>query len=105
MSAGFRVVVRDIPLGGDLPAFLARVSRRPLHAIVPAADARRTTRARREAERAERGYVSGWSVEAPDRALRGATPRLGLWLDQSSQTPAETVEAIGRRMWAEAVCA
>jgi hypothetical protein len=34
--------------------------------------------------------------------LRHRTPRLGLWLDCSEQTPAETVAPILELAWAEA---
>jgi len=34
--------------------------------------------------------------------LRHDTPRLGLWLDTSSQTPAETADEILSRAWDEA---
>jgi len=36
-------------------------------------------------------------IEALDRALRTETPRIGLWLDTSAQTPEETVDEIIRR--------
>jgi hypothetical protein len=35
-----------------------------------------------------------WTIEELDRALREETPRLGLWLDNSDQTPTETVDEI-----------
>ncbi|MER7129260.1 hypothetical protein [Streptosporangium saharense] len=37
-----------------------------------------------------------------DAVLRERTPRLGLWLDTSEQTPEETVEEILARAWTEA---
>ncbi|NYV75993.1 AAA family ATPase, partial [Streptomyces sp. UH6] len=91
-GAGFTAVVQDILLGDDLPRFVARVRTRPLYVVVlaPSAEAVRE----REAGRAKTGYGGGWTVEAFDRALREETPRTGLWLDTSGQTPHETVDAI-----------
>ena len=40
-----------------------------------------------------------WAIEQLDTALRYQTPRLGLWLDTSSQTPAETAEGTGPMKW------
>lgn len=47
----------------------------------------------REAERPKTGY-GVWTVEALDHALRAETPRIGLWLDTSEHTPAQTVSEI-----------
>jgi hypothetical protein len=49
--------------------------------------------AAREAGRAKKAYDS-WTVETLDAGLRNDTPRIGLWLDTSDQTPAETVDEI-----------
>jgi hypothetical protein len=45
------------------------------------------------AERPKTGYGI-WTVGALDQALRMETPRIGLWLDISEQTPHQTVSAI-----------
>ncbi|MCK2214527.1 AAA family ATPase [Actinomadura sp. ATCC 31491] len=50
--------------------------------------------AERERARAKTGYGGGWTPAALDRVLRHETPRLGLWLDTSGQTPDETVAEI-----------
>ncbi|WP_151771901.1 AAA family ATPase [Streptomyces abyssomicinicus] len=91
-GAGFTAVVQDILLGDDLPRFVARVRTRPLYVVVlaPSAEAVRE----REAGRAKTGYSGGWAVDGFVRALREETPRIGLWLDTSGQTPHETVDAI-----------
>jgi hypothetical protein len=44
----------------------------------------------REAERPKTGY----GVWAVDHSLREETSRIGLWLDASEHTPAQTVSAI-----------
>jgi hypothetical protein len=55
----------------------------------------------REAARAKDSY-DAWTVAQLDQGLRNDTPRLGLWLDTSDQTPAETVDEILHRAWTEA---
>ncbi|MFJ8226217.1 AAA family ATPase [Streptomyces griseus] len=88
---GWTAVVQDIVLGDDLPRYVERVRTRPLHVVVlaPSPEAVRE----REETRAKKGYGE-WTVEAFDTYLRGGTPRVGLWLDTSRQTPEETVSAI-----------
>ena len=43
-----------------------------------------------------------WTIEQFDDVFRHQTPRLGLWLDTSVQTPTETVNEIVTRGWTEA---
>lgn len=90
-AEGFTAVVQDVVLGPELAYFVESVRTRPLMVVVLAPDAE--TVARRERGRAKKAYGT-WTVEALDEALRRDTPRLGLWLDTSRQTPAETVEEI-----------
>jgi hypothetical protein len=42
-------------------------------------------------------------VEALDHVLRSETPRIGLWLDTSNQTPEQTADEIIARMKDEAI--
>ncbi|SDC52010.1 Adenylylsulfate kinase [Streptomyces sp. LaPpAH-199] len=88
---GWTAVVQDIVLGDDLTRYVERVRTRPFHVVVlaPSPDAVRA----REAGRGKTGYGE-WTVEAFDAYLRDGTPRIGLWLDTSGQTPEETVSAI-----------
>lgn len=88
---GWTAVVQDIVLGKDLSQFVARVRTRPLYVIVLAPSA--VTVRVREAERPKTGY-GAWTVEGLDQALREETPRIGLWLDTSEQTPHQTVSEI-----------
>ncbi|XMN11300.1 AAA family ATPase [Streptomyces griseobrunneus] len=88
---GWTAVVQDIVLGEDLPRYVGRIRTRPLHVVV-LAPASETVREREEA-RGKTGY-GGWTVEAFDADPRSGTPRIGLWLDTSGQTPEETVAAI-----------
>ncbi|MFC9857897.1 MULTISPECIES: AAA family ATPase [unclassified Streptomyces] len=88
---GWTAVVQDIVLGKDLDHYIARVRTRPLYVIVLAPS---TTAVRsREAGRAKTGY-GPWTVDALDGILRAETPRIGLWLDTSEQTPEQTVSEI-----------
>lgn len=92
-DAGFAVVAQDVILGVHLERFTAYVRSRPLYvvALVPRPD----VIARREAEREKTAYSPGrWTIEQLDDVLRRKTSRVGLWLDNSDQTPDETVEEI-----------
>jgi hypothetical protein len=47
----------------------------------------------REAGRGRKGYGT-WSVEELHGGFARSTPRIGIWLDTSLQTPEETVAEI-----------
>jgi hypothetical protein len=83
--------VQDIILGADLSEYVAMVHTRPLYVVVlaPSAAVVQT----RETQRPKTGY-GAWTIDALDHALRQETPRIGLWLDTSAQTPDETVATI-----------
>ncbi|HEX5121435.1 MAG TPA: AAA family ATPase [Pseudonocardiaceae bacterium] len=91
-AAGFTVVVQDVVIGPALPAMVDLITARPLSVVVLAP--RPDVVARREAARAKTGYGNGWSVAQLDAILRDETPRLGRWLDNSDQTPDQTVADI-----------
>jgi hypothetical protein len=55
----------------------------------------------REQGRGKTAYGT-WAIAQLDDILRNETPRLGLWLDTSTQTPAETTDEILSRAWEEA---
>ncbi|WP_406317269.1 AAA family ATPase [Streptosporangium sp. NBC_01639] len=90
-EAGFTVVAQDVILGEHLAETVALIRVRPLRVVVlaPHPDAI----AVREAGRDKDSY-DVWAVRQLDHILRHETPRIGLWLDTSDQTPAETVEEI-----------
>ena len=92
LGAGFDAVVTDVILGEMLPRFLALVPVSPIHLIVlnPRLDAIR----KREAYRSKTAYGPVWTFDGLYRVLVDETPRLGLWLDTSDQSPAETVDEI-----------
>lgn len=93
-TAGFDVVVQDIVIGHDLAAYVERIRTRPLHVVVlvPRVDAV----AEREQARAKTAYRGDVTPQNLDAAMRD-TPRIGLWLDTSDQTPDEVVDEILRR--------
>ena len=98
-QAGFTVVVQDVILGSHLAEMTAMIRSRPLLVIVLAPQV--SAIADREKGREKTAYGT-WAIRQLDDVLRNETPRLGLWLDTSSQTPAETADEILSRAWAEA---
>jgi predicted kinase len=90
-GAGFAVVLEDVVAGPMLPEFLALIRSRPLHLVVLLP--RREIVAARDAARSTDGYEH-WSVDALYDLFARDTPRLGIWLDTSEQTPEETVRSI-----------
>ncbi|MER6949522.1 AAA family ATPase [Nonomuraea sp. NPDC000554] len=90
-EAGFTPIVQDVVLGPDLDLFVRLVRSRPLLVVVLAPDA--ATVEQRERQRPKSGY-GDWTVAQLDEVLRRDTPRIGLWLDTSGQTPEETVDEI-----------
>lgn len=91
--AGFTVVAQDNFLGDRLPYFVALL--KPLEASVVALNPSAEAVKAREAGRNKTGYT-GFTVEGLRDAFLRETPRIGLWLDNSSLTAEETVEEILR---------
>jgi chloramphenicol 3-O-phosphotransferase len=98
-QAGFTVIAQDVILGSHLAEMTAMIRSRPLLVIVLAPQA--AVIADREASRGKTAY-GPWAIEQLDSVLRHDTPRLGLWLDTSGQTPAETADEILSRAWTQA---
>ena len=85
-EAGFSVVLQDVVVGAPLGEVVASIGRRPLVVVVlaPGTD----TVAERERNRPKTAYRGEMSdITAMDAALRAETPRLGLWVDTSDQSP------------------
>jgi predicted kinase len=91
VEAGFAVVLEDVIAGEMLPAIAGLVRARPLHLVVLLPP--REVVAARDVARATDGYEH-WSLEALYDLFATGTPRIGLWLDTSEQTPEQTVDAI-----------
>jgi chloramphenicol 3-O-phosphotransferase len=98
-QAGFTVVVQDVILGTHLAEMTAMIYSRPLLVVVLAPHV--SAIADREKNRAKTAYGT-WAITQLDDVLRHETPRLGLWLDTSSQTAAETADEILSCAWDEA---
>lgn len=95
-EAGFTVVVQDIVMGPALRTFIERVTSRPLYVVV--LSPRPEVVAEREAARPKTAYKpDGPTISDLDHHIRAETPRIGLWLDNSDQTPDETVDEIVAR--------
>ena len=98
-SAGFVAVHADIVLENDLLGYPGRIEMRPLYIVMlrPRADVV-ATRERGRGTRAYRNWESiDEGVAAFDEYL-DRSPRLGLWLDTSEQSPGETVDEILARL-------
>lgn len=97
--AGFTTVVQDNIFGEDVPTWLRDANVQPSHLVVlrPSVS---VVKERDQVRQRELGKVAyrpgGVSVEQLDEIL-ATTPRIGLWLDTSSQIPAETVSEIMSR--------
>jgi predicted kinase len=96
---GFTVVAQDVLLGGHLAETVGLIAHRPLLTVVLAP--RPEAVAERERTRSKDAHDE-WTIMLLDKVLREETPRLGLWLDTSEQTPEETVAEILDRAWTEA---
>lgn len=95
VEAGFTAVVQDVVLGESVTEFVGFLTSRPVAVVVLAP--RPEVVARREEARPKTGYQA-WTVKELDDFLWAETPRIGLWLDTSDQTPEQTVEEILARM-------
>ncbi len=90
---GFSVVVQDVILGPELELYAGWITAGPLVVVVLAP--RPEVVARRERDRPKVAYRPGApGIVQLDAGLRSETPRLGLWLDTSDQTPEQTIEEI-----------
>jgi len=97
-AAGFTVVVDDVVIGSRLAEFEAALKSRPLYFVLLTPDPEVV--AARDAGRVEKHVFEVWGHL--DTAMRAETPRVGLWLDSSAMTPAETVDAVLERLEPEA---
>jgi GrpB-like predicted nucleotidyltransferase (UPF0157 family) len=91
-EAGFTVALEDVVVGPLLGDYRTTIRSRPCHVIVllPSLEAV----AAREAGREDKGYIGGWTVERHYADFVETTPRVGLWLDTTEQTPDQTVDEI-----------
>ncbi len=97
-SAGFAAVVQDNIYGDDVTSWLHNIRSRPLHLVVlrPSVTVLESRDRERRGQTGKVAYRGGYTPTRNDADLV-TTPRLGLWLDTSQMTPAETVAAILHR--------
>jgi len=98
-AEGFTTVVQDNIFGDDVVSWLRRLDARPRHLVVlrPAVEVIARREAARTQSRGKVAYRPGeLTIEDLDEAV-GSTPRLGLWLDTSDQSPDDTLAEIVRR--------
>jgi chloramphenicol 3-O-phosphotransferase len=91
-DAGFTVVYQDVILGPILTDVVERLKRNRRVAVVVLTPSPEIV-AQREAGRGKTGYGE-WTPAMLDHGLRTDTPRIGLWLDTSALSVAQTVDAI-----------
>jgi predicted kinase len=91
-DAGYTVVWQDCVIGAALGEIETLVRTRPLDIVV--LEPRPEIVEWRDAHRHKHGYDGDWTVAQLDRILRDETPRVGHWIDNSDQTPVQTVDEI-----------
>jgi predicted kinase len=93
-DAGYAVVLEDVVAGPLLTEVVEQIGTRPLHLVVllPRPEAL----AARDAGRDAGGYER-WTLDRLWQLFAQETPRIGLWLDTSDESPQETVAAILER--------
>jgi hypothetical protein len=95
-EAGFTPVIDDVVIGTRLAEL--RADSQPAAALrPPRAAARRDPR--RNRGRPGKDVFEAW--KHLDTVAREETPRVGLWLDTSDQTPEESAAEVLRRAWSE----
>lgn len=88
---GFAVIYQDVIIGDILNEVIGLHRAHPLYVVVLTPSP--AVALMRDRERHKQAY-GGWTPEMLDAGLRQDTPRIGLWLDNSTQTAAQTVDAI-----------
>ncbi len=96
LAGGFTVVYQDIIIAQTLADIVDTLRRHPLYVVVLCPDP--AVVATREAGRGKRGYGTEAEIFDFDRVLREETPPIGLWLDSSTLSVAETVDLILTRI-------
>jgi hypothetical protein len=104
-QAGFATVVQDNIFGEDVRTWFQAVKVRPRHLVVlrPTVAVVVERDHARQRELGKVTYRSGETDPLQFDTLLATTPRIGLWLDTSTQTPIETVQSIVDRQTDAAV--
>ncbi|MDQ3880207.1 MAG: AAA family ATPase, partial [Chloroflexota bacterium] len=97
-AAGFTVALDDVVAGPLLRTMVRSIATRPLHVVVLLPS--QATLAARATARGASGYTH-FTVGQLHELFSSGTPAIGLWLDNGTQSPDETVDEIltrtGRR--------
>lgn len=88
---GFSVVIQDNYYCSELPYILRLLKGYPVQTIVLCPDI--SSIRQREANREKKGYT-GFEIEPLYNSFMRETPRIGLWIDSSNQTPQQTLDDI-----------
>jgi predicted ATPase len=96
-EAGFTTAIDDVAISSRLDELRSDLRSRPLVFVLllPRLDVVQ----QRNAQRPNKNVFEAWK-HLHDVAVRD-TPRVGLWLDTSDQTPEESTDAILARVWQE----
>ena len=92
---GFTVVYQDVIVGPLLADVIEQFKKWPLHVVVLCPSPQ--VAGLRDAARDKTGYGHGWTPQMLDDGLRQNTPRIGLWLDNSTLTVEETLDTVFAR--------
>lgn len=87
-KSGFTVIAQDNYYGEKLPLFLEMLQPEPARPIILCPDI--NTIRQRESGRHKDAYT-GFDIERLYQGFMASTPRIGIWVDSSRQTPEETV--------------
>ena len=98
-EAGFTTIVQDSIFGEDVVTWLQAVTVRPRHLVVlrPRVAVVLDRDLARQRQHGKVAYRSGETDAHQLDTLLATTPPVGLWLDTSTQAPAETVQSILER--------
>jgi len=91
-TAGFDAVIADNIFGSFLDDFLMIAAPEPVHFVMltPSVDIIRA----REAARGKNAYRDGFTIEGLVESVEHDTTRVGLWIDNTALTVAQTVARI-----------
>lgn len=95
-AAGFVAVVQDVILAEDVKPYMASLTTADKYLVILAP--RTDVVEERERLRNKTGYGENWTPDSLAPYLWRDTPRIGLWLDTSEQTPEETVAELLARL-------
>lgn len=98
-AAGFTTIVQDNIYGVDVEHWLDRVSSTTTRLVVlrPSVEVVEQRDAKRQRTLGKVAYRGGFTPAINDQHVAGTRRDLGLWLDTSDQTPADTVDEILQR--------